>query len=79
MSWKRVKQQQQKKKQKEKSYSPRGTKAMPENEYNFNISNRLLKSVRILVEPVQRKTCLKHCSKVLRSLLSRLSALTIDF
>ena len=54
-------------------------KLLPENEHIFNISKRLLKSGRILVEPFQRETCLKYCSKVLRSLLSRVSALTIDF
>ena len=54
-------------------------KLLRENEYIFNISNRLLKSGRILVEPFQRETCLKYSSKVIRSLLSRVSALTIDF
>ena len=55
MSWKRVKQQQ-KQNRKRRAIHLMERKLLPENEYIFNISNRLLKSVRILVEPVQRET-----------------------
>ena len=79
MPWKQVKQTNKQTKKTERAIHLVERKLLPENEYIFNISKRLLKSGRILVEPFQRETCLKYCSKVLGSLLSRVSVLTIDF